>query len=640
MMQGQKDLDTVSRLIMSELTPLVGAHRGAFFILDPEEPAPLLKLVATYAYTERKHASNRFRPGEGLVGQCALEKKTILLTQVPPDYVPIRSALGEAPPLNVVVLPVLFEGELKGVIELASFHEFSTNHRIFLDQLTQSIGAVLNMIGATTRTEKLLQQSQSLTRELRSQSRELTEQQEELKRSNTALEKQAIELEEKAKQLERQKDIEIKNREVEAARALLEEKAEQLQLISRYKSQFLANVSHELRTPLNSLLVLSQLLAENKDANLSEKQVEYARTIHSSGADLLALIDDILDLSRVEAGKMRVEPRDVPLAEVARFVERSFGAIAEQKGLQFAIELAPSVPTHIRTDQQRLEQVLKNLLANAFKFTDKGSVRLRIETVQDRARFGASLPRASGRVLAFAVTDTGIGIPEDKQAVIFEAFEQADGATSRHYGGTGLGLSISREIARLLGGEIHVESAHGAGSTFTMLLPERAPEPVGRGAERDGAAPPCDPGATSPASSPPHADGPRPAPAPHEAVPGGKVLLVDDDVRNVFALTSMLESYGIEVVHAENGRNGIAALERHPDVDLVLMDVMMPEMDGYETMRAIRRHPAHAALPIIAVTAKALPQDRDECLAAGASDYLSKPVHADRLVELISAWTR
>src|SRR5947207_1806294 len=358
MMQGQKNLDTVSRLIMSQLTPLVSAHHGACFMVDQVCAATVLKLVATYAYKERKSVANRFRVGEGLVGQCALEKKPILLTRVPADYIQISSGLGEAPPLNIIVLPVLFEGEVKAVIELASFHPFSAIHQLFLNQLMESIGVVLNMIIANMRTEHLLLQSPGLTQELQSQSKELTIQQEELKRTNSALEKQALELEEKAKQLEEQNaNIEVKNREVELARASLEEKAEQLSLISKYKSEFLANMSHELRTPLNSLLILAKLLADNKDANLSEKQVEYAKTIYASGGDLLTLINEILDLSKVEAGKMQIEPRDIALLDLKDYFERTFRPVAEPKGLEFDIEISEGMPAYIRTDPQRLPQV-------------------------------------------------------------------------------------------------------------------------------------------------------------------------------------------------------------------------------------------------------------------------------------------
>src|SRR3954462_6377844 len=386
MMQGQKNLDTVSRLIMSQLTPLVSAHHGAFFMMDTDEK--VLKLVATYAYKERKGLANRFHLGESLVGQCALEKKSILLTRVPADYIAISSGLGEATPLNIIVLPVLFEGEVKAVIELASFNSFSAIHQIFLDQLTESIGVVLNMIGANMRTEQLLQQSQGLTQELQSQSKELTIQQEELKRPNSALEKQALELEEKAKQLEEQNaSIEVKNREGKLARASLEDKAEQLAMISKYKSEFLANMSHELRTPLNSLLILAKLLADNKDTNLSEKQVEYAKTIYASGGDLLSLINEILDLSKVEAGKMQIEPRDIALLDLKDFFERNFRPVAEQKNLAFQIEIDDAVPTHIRTAPQRLQQVLKTVRANAFKFPEEGTVSVRVEAIQDRSRF-------------------------------------------------------------------------------------------------------------------------------------------------------------------------------------------------------------------------------------------------------------
>jgi signal transduction histidine kinase/DNA-binding response OmpR family regulator/HAMP domain-containing protein len=931
MMQGQKNLDTVSRLIMSELTPLVSAHHGAFFMMDREESQPVLKLIATYAYRERKSVSNRFSPGEGLVGQCALERKPILLSKVPPDYIQINSGLGEAPPLSIIVLPVLFEGEVKAVIELASFNAFSAIHQIFLDQLTESIGVVLNMISANMRTEQLLQQSQSLTQELQTQSRELTVQQQELKRTNAALEKQALELEEKAKQLEEQnQNIEIKNREVEMARASLEEKAEQLQLISKYKSEFLANMSHELRTPLNSLLILAKLLADNKEQNLSDKQIEYAKTIYASGGDLLSLINEILDLSKVEAGKMQIEPRDIALTDVKQFVERTFAPVAEQKSLRFSVELDDSLPATVRTDPQRLQQVLKNLLANAFKFTEHGSVELRIDTVADRRALEHSALHHANHVIAFSVIDTGIGIPRHKQKIIFEAFQQADGTTSRKYGGTGLGLSISREITRLLGGEIHVTSEPGKGSRFTIYLPDRyvgpedvdideltppriepMPTPGADAAPPDVRTPNLDALAPTPAVLPesiapravdddrehlregdrvlliieddakfarimvtmarehgfkavvasrgdtglalanelqpaaitldiqlPVVDGwsildrlkrnPRTRHIPvhvisivekskkgaamgafaylekpvskdalegvfthinsfvdkrvkklllveddtnqaksineligegedvaittvstgeaalrelesgdfdcvvldlvlgdvdgtklleqiktqprfrdlpvvvytgrelsrkeelrlkkfaesvilkngasspdrllndtalflhrveeelpertrrllqgshaeDQPIAGKKVLVVDDDVRNIFALTSVLETHGVDVVYAENGKEGIAALERNPDVDLVLMDVMMPEMDGYETMRAIRKDPGFKNVPIIAVTAKALKEDRDKCIGAGASDYLPKPVDADKLLQLIRLWAR
>src|SRR5207302_1224252 len=400
MMQGQKDLESVSRLIMSELTPLVSAHHGAFFMSDAETAAPSLRLIASYAYRARKHVANRFSIGEGLVGQAALEKQPILLQNVPDDYIQITSGLGEAPPRNIIVLPILFEGNVKAVIELASFLPFSGIHQTFLDQLAESIGVVLNMIQANMRTEELLEQSQKLTQELQSQSKELQQQQEELKRSNTELEAQARtlrqseelikeqqeelqqvneELEEKASLLaEQNAKVEQKNREVESARQALEEKAQQLALSSKYKSEFLANMSHELRTPLNSLLILAKLLTENKDSNLTPKQVEFAQTIYSSGTDLLNLINDILDLSKVEAGKMEVNATDVTIRDITDFVDRTFRPVAEQKSLNFSVAAAPEAPSPIYTDGQRLQQVFKNLLSNAIKFTERGAVTFSI----------------------------------------------------------------------------------------------------------------------------------------------------------------------------------------------------------------------------------------------------------------------
>src|SRR5687768_7892911 len=486
---------------MSELTPLVSAHHGAFYIMDREDNAPVLKLIASYAYKERKHIGSRFHLGEGLVGQAALEKKPILLTNVPDDYIRITSGLGEAPPRNILVMPVLFEGEVKAVIELASFLPFSQIHQLFLDQLGESVGVVLNMIAANMRTSELLEQSQSLTQELQSQSQELQQRQSELRRSNAELEAQTKslraseellrdqqeelqqvneELEEKASLLaEQNRKVEQKNQEVEAARVALEDKAEQLALSSRYKSEFLANMSHELRTPLNSLLILAKLLTENKDGNLTAKQVEFAQTILSSGTDLLNLINDVLDLSKVEAGKMEVEPAEVPIQEIRTFVERSFAPVAESKGLGFVVEVQPDLPQSMITDSQRLQQVLKNLLSNAFKFTERGQVALTIRRADKARRFSnPALDNADG-VVAFAVSDTGIGIAKEHQRLIFEAFQQADGTTSRKYGGTGLGLSISREIARLLGGEVRVESVPGKGSTFTLFLPSRYVDPTG-----------------------------------------------------------------------------------------------------------------------------------------------------------------
>ncbi len=942
MLQGLRDLETVSRLIMSELTPLVDAQHGAFFMREGDDADSLLRLIATYGYKERKNVPNRFSLGEGLVGQAALEQASILLTEAPEDYIKVTSGLGSSAPVNLIVLPVLFEDQVMAVIELASFARFTPVQRAFLEQLSESIGVVLNTIIANMRTEELLEQSQGLTQELQAQSEELQAQQEELQQTNKELEEQAAslkaseellqtqqeelqqtneELEEKAQLLEEQnRRIEIKNQEIEQARRALEEKAEQLALSSRYKSEFLANMSHELRTPLNSLLILARLLQENPNGNLTEKQVEFANTIYSAGSDLLDLINDILDLSKVEAGRMDVNVTDVKLADVREFVERSFRPIADDKNLSFDVEVTgANVPPTLETDEQRLQQILKNLLSNAFKFTESGGVTLRISTAETGRRFMTPALAEADTVLAFSVVDTGIGIARDKLRLIFEAFQQADGSTARRYGGTGLGLSISREIARLLGGEIEVTSEAGEGSTFTLYLPssfrletERTPTPeefteaVHWPDEDRGAIPaaPPEPPELDPAMLLPSdvrddreeidegdrvvliieddADfakteleiarergfkgvvalrGDSGLALAHEykpdaivldmklpvmdgwtvldhlkhhpetrhipvhivsagdgrqnalkagavaflekpitkdalldafgeirtfvdrpvknlllveddeaqrkavadlvggeedvhvtavgsseeaisaleerhydcmvvdlklpdmtgfdlleklkgderflAIPvivytgkeltrreetklkkfseaivvkdassperlldetslflhrierklpqdkrkmleqlhsaddvfkGKKILIVDDDVRNVFALTSVLEASGMEVVYAENGKDGIEALQANPDVDLVLMDIMMPELDGYETIRAIREIEEFQQLPIISLTAKAMKGDREKSIASGASDYITKPVDTDQLLSLMRVW--
>jgi CheY-like chemotaxis protein len=882
----------VGRLILSELAPVVSAQQGVFYMMDGSADEPELQLLASYAYRERKGVSNRFKLGEGLVGQAALEKKRILLTSVPSDYVQISSGLGEAAPMNIVVLPILFEGQVKAVMELSSLDQFNPTHQAFLDQLTESIGIVLNTIEANTRTEDLLKQSQSLASELQSQ-------QEELQQTNQ-------ELEEKARQLfEQNEEVERKNREVEQARQALEGKAQQLSLTSRYKSEFLANMSHELRTPLNSLLILADQLSSNPDGNLTPKQVEFARTIRGSGKDLLKLINDILDLSKIESGTVTIDVGEVRFEEMRQTMERTFRHVAEGNGLSFKIDIDPSMPEAVRTDAQRLDQVLKNLLSNAFKFTDRGHVNLRVAPANEGwSAENANLARAE-TVLAFSVSDSGIGIPADKQTTIFEAFQQADGSTSRKFGGTGLGLAISRELARVLGGEIHVESSEGRGSTFTLFLPqsysaaplERAtppglPKPVQHDSTSNGGTPvmPMEctladdrlnilpgeksvliveddrdfaqwlldvarrngfkavvtprgkaalelvrefvPSAITLDLSLPDVDGwqildrlksdltTRHIPVfvisaqeepenalkqgalrfltkpidesqitqiftkvkemgeskskkllvieddesqrndirelignetahltdaadahaalaalrrerfdcvvldlmlpdmsgfdliekirgenedlpiivytakdlsqeeeeklnrvaqttivknvrsperlfdqtalwlhrdaatlpeekreilrrlhdPNAILAGKKVIIVDDDIRNIFAMTGMLERYQMEIHSAETGKAALELLQNEPETDLVLMDIMLPEMDGYETMRAIRKMYGFEQLPIIALTARAMKGDREKCIDAGASDYISKPVDTERLLTLLRNW--
>ena len=717
LMQGHRDLLEVAQLIMSELTPLTSAQFGAFFLADYPQVTdgttaePILRRIAAYGF--RKKGTAEFSFGEGLVGQAAVEGKPILITEVPKDYITVGSGLGEAAPASIAVLPILFEDQVLGVLEVASLRPFSDTHLAFFDQFVGTIGVTINTIMANSRTEALLTESQRLAQELQERSDELQRQQAELRRSNA-------ELEEKAALLAKQnRAIEVQNFQIEQARRALEERAQQLALSSRYKSEFLANMSHELRTPLNSLLVLAKLLSENPDGNLTGKQVDFARTIHESGSDLLQLINDILDLSKVEAGKMDVHPQVLAMATLVEYVEAAFRPVAVDKGLTFRVEVSADVPEQLFTDEQRLQQVLRNLLSNAVKFTTAGDVRLQISRVAN-VEFSGSLA-AESEVVAFAVTDTGVGVAEDKLRLIFDAFQQADGTTSRRYGGTGLGLSISRDIAQLLGGEIRARSSIGRGSTFTLYLPVRYPvaRPASGGGSRGPAgqagqarfaarprhagaagkpaarttAAPDGPARSGPARSGPAGDGPagdgpagdgpagdepaRPArghaaidskaptgarraqtpneetrthaertreralsaePDPGDALNGAKILIIDDDVRNVFALTSVFERCGAQVLYAENGREGIDVLERTEDVALVLMDVMMPELDGYATTEAVRRMPQFANLPIIALTAKAMKGDREKSISAGASDYIPKPVDVEHLLQVMRQW--
>ncbi|WP_338900105.1 HAMP domain-containing protein [Streptomyces sp. TG1A-60] len=787
LMQGHRDLSVVAELIMDELTPLVSAQYGAFYLAEDTTRGPELRLVGSYGYPDETDRPDRIPVGRSLVGQAARNRRPISVAELPPGYVTISSGLGQAVPGALMVLPIVVEDQVLGVIELGSVSRFTQIHQDFLAQLMPTIGVNLNTIVANARTEELLGESQRLTAELQARSEELQVQQDELQRSNA-------ELEEKASLLASQNsDIEAKNLEIEQARQELETRAQQLSLASKYKSEFLANMSHELRTPLNSLLILAQLLAQNPSRNLTPKQVEYAGIIHSAGSDLLQLINDILDLSKVEAGKMDVTPERVPLGKLLEYVEATFRPMTTQKSLDFTVGTAPGTPADLLTDDSRLRQILRNLLSNAVKFTEQGGVALRIEPAADR-EVPTGVHRG-GPVVAFRVKDTGIGIPPQQLDTIFGAFQQADGTTSRKYGGTGLGLSITREIAHLLGGAVTVDSTPGQGTTFTLYLPvaradfedlldgggrptehphttgpelppasrpdaastpvpeqrrrrllvvedrprglltlvaERAvadiaPDPDNRlgaidiitaiGAQEAAstlAAEPChcvvlelgmpdDEGArlldamegdsalasvpvlvhTGHRVNPAHeqtlrsrakgrpldflssldelreritlhlsAEEPgdvlslvrveepqRPAAQVVDgAFLGRTVLVVDDDARNLFALSGMLELQGFHVLHADNGRKGIEMLLAHPDVSLVLMDVMMPEMDGYTATAEIRAMPRYADLPIIAVTAKAMPGDQEKSLASGANDYVTKPVDTDDLIGRVRRW--
>jgi HAMP domain-containing protein/signal transduction histidine kinase len=600
LMQGERDLAVVAELIMNELIPLVGGQQGAFFLADASEAEASLRLIAGYGLAPGGEVPDQVLVGESLIGQVARTRRPIVLNEVPAGYARISSAIGESRPVNVMIVPIVFEDQVLGVIEAGSLWPFTQVHRDFLEQLMEAIGVNVNTMIANARTDALLEESQRLTAELQSR-------QQELQRSNA-------ELADKAALLAAQnRDIETKNAEIEQARQEIEERAKQLDQASRYKSQFLANMSHELRTPLNSLLVLARLLAQNPNGNLTVKQVEYATVIHSSGSDLLRLINDILDLTKVEAGKMDINPERFALAGLIEDLRGVFGPLTEEKRLAFTIGTGPGVPADLFTDKQRLRQILYNLLSNAVKFTERGRVELRIETAAGKDPAGDSS-------IVFSVADTGIGIGRDNLTSIFSAFQQADGTTSRRYGGTGLGLAICREVAARLGGEVTVHSELGLGSTFGVHLPlsqhggSHSRTLAGDGSVR-----------------------PVPAAMPHEVLRSHKVLVVDDDPRNSFVLTDVLEMHGMTVVQATDGRKAIAELSAG-DIDLVLMDVMMPQMDGYETTRAIRRMPQYTRLPVITVTARAMQGDREKSIDAGATDYITKPIDIEELLNCMERW--
>ena len=641
LLQGQRNIRHVSNLILSQLVPLVNAHQALFYVTRQHEGENVLELAASYAAPNRRRPPQRLRLGDGLIGQCAADKRVMLLTDAPQDYMRISSGLGESRPSTIIVLPALFEGEVKAVLELASFERFSSIHTLFLDQLMESIGIVLNTLAANMQTEALLAQSQLLTAELQSQ-------QGELKKTNDRLEQQAAtlhqsedllrsqqeqlrgkneELVEKANLLSWQnKQVEAKNQEVERAKKLLEEKAEQLALISKYKSEFLANMSHELRTPLNSLLILSKLLADNADDNLSSKQIEFAQTIHRAGSELLALINDILDLSKIESGMVTLDVGTVPFAEIADNLQRGFEQIASDKSLSMTIRLDPELPLATVTDEKRLQQILKNLLSNAFKFTHQGGVELAIRRANGGWNPGHTALNAAAGVVAYSVTDSGIGIPGDKLRVIFEAFQQADGTTSRKYGGTGLGLSISREICRLLGGEITVESTPGKGSRFTLYLPiaydfgnnvsahvsrpvllagqQGAQVVVGR--------------ESTPLLVPAELTDDRQNIQPGEAV----LLIIEDDAKFGRILLDLAHDRGFKAVVSATG-SGALPLVRRFSPALITLDINLPDMDGWRLLDILKRSPDTRHIPIHIIS---VDDPRERGLQMGAFSVLEKPV--------------
>ncbi|HVE50799.1 MAG TPA: HAMP domain-containing protein [Casimicrobiaceae bacterium] len=650
MLQGQKELKTVARLILSELAPVVSAQQGVFYVLDGADSQRPLTLLASYGGKGHGALGSRLELGEGLVGQCAVEREKILLSDVPVDYLAIFSGLGSAPPQSLLVMPIVFEGQVKGVIELASFDRFSSVHEAFLDQLTESIGIVINTIEANTRTEDLLAQSQSLAQEL--QSRQL-----ELQQTNQELEEKALLL------AHQNQEVERKNQEVEQARKALEEKAEQLALTSKYKSEFLANMSHELRTPLNSLLILSDQLCKNPTGNLTARQVDFSKTIHASGNDLLTLINDILDLSKIESGTVVLDPTDLLFDDLRRYVERTFRHVAEAKNLSFFIRIDAALPPTMFSDAKRLQQVLKNLLSNAFKFTHQGGVTLTVERVEAGWNSDVeSLNRATD-VIAISVADTGIGILPDKQQIIFEAFQQADGSTSRKYGGTGLGLAISRELSRLLGGEIRLASMPRAGSTFTLYLPlvYMPPRTSRKGldrplleapalaapivepanvtaavAPRDGVAwrARLEPATEKPTTEVAHTDSPRLVNElgddranllPTDNV----VLIVEND--NAFAryLLEQVRASGMKALTTSLGVTALAlAAEYKPTA--VTLDIHLPDIEGWRVLHRLKNDSQMRHVPVVVISTD---EARDRAFDAGAYAFLAKPVQGESEVQ-------
>jgi len=658
LLQGQRDLLTVARLILSEMAPLVEMQHGVFYITDTHDEETVLKLLASYAYRQRKTVSTAFRLGESIVGQCALEKERIIINNVPSEYVKINSGLGDAPPTNIVVLPVLFEGKVKAVIELASFTPFNEIHYGFLDQLTESIGIVINTIEANMRTEELLKQSQSLAQELQQGQAELQEtnrrlemqaqslqtSEELLKQQQEELQQTNQELQEKARLLSEQKsEVEEKNYEIEFARTALEDKAKQLALSSKYKSEFLANMSHELRTPLNSMLILSKMLSENSDTNLDEKQIEFAETIHSSGADLLALINEILDLSKIESGNMGVEIGEAPFSELKEDIERNFRQIAGEKGLRLIVEMKEGLPSSMQTDVKRLRQVLKNLLSNAFKFTQKGHVGVQISVAESGWSLDNLCLNRSPSVIAFRVSDTGIGIPDEKQQLIFEAFQQADGTTSRKYGGTGLGLSISREIARLLGGEIALESTHGEGSAFTFFLPESYETAVAVSEENDADEESVSGNGHVQKTFISMARGSEDTTASNvkiivrddrsEIQPGDQVLLiVEDDISFARILVDIGHEHGFKCLVAQHGEDALMIARKFRPSGITL-DLTLPGVHGYAVLDRLKHDPSTRHIPVQIIS---IIDDLTHVLRLGAFGHITKPVDRGKLVDGVS----
>ncbi|WLR54450.1 ATP-binding protein [Mesobacillus subterraneus] len=636
------DTKALTENFITKLTPLMGGDLGAFYLKD--EAAAHFRKIASYADGQGRDG---FDEGEGLVGQCAAEKKMLILNQVPADYRVISTGLGAAVPQSIIIAPVLLKDEVIAVVEIASLSAFTPGSQKLLENVLETLGIGITNILGRMEVERLLLESQAQTEELQAQSEELQSQAEELQSQSEELQMQTEELRITNEQLEeRTRDAELKSEELQAAKEALEQKAKELEQSSSYKSEFLANMSHELRTPLNSILLLSEMLLDDAEHGLSDEQKEFSKVIHSSGQDLLNLINDILDLSKVEAGKLEVSFEEVFLDEFAGRLERQFDQVAKNKKINFIVTKTDDITPIIYTDEQRLQQILKNLLSNAFKFTEEGTVSIKIEKAPEEETIGCPLAGHSDTWVKFTVTDSGIGIPSEKQRMIFEAFQQVDGAIMRKYGGTGLGLSISREFSHLLGGVCKVDSKEGEGSTFTVIIPNlpngypaadmdllefqnevaAAVEPSMNDTKERGEV------------TADHQQEQESGPDRTTVLTGKTVVVADDDHRNIFTLKNVLKKEGMKVITAENGVICLEKMNELDAVDIVLMDIMMPVMDGYETIRQIRQTGSHSETPIIALTAKAMKGDREKCLDAGANDYISKPMKLDQLLSAMRVW--
>jgi two-component system chemotaxis sensor kinase CheA len=641
--QGISDITELSETFVNKLAPMLDAVYGVVYLRNHVGGETRYVKAAGYAASGVDPSSASFQIGEGLVGQCAVDKRIFLMDNLPENHVKVTSGLGVSTPRSLLVAPIMVEGKAEAVIELASLQPFQSKHLTLVDSLQEKFGSAITSVRSRMEVERLLSESQMLTEELQAQSEELQTQseelqmqQEQLRMTNEFLEEQNHFAEQKALELKKAKDE-------------LEEFSLKLQTSSRYKSDFLANMSHELRTPLNSIMILSQMLAENNGDMQMSEVVDYSRVVYAAGNDLLALIDDILDLSKVEAGKIEIMTDEVNVTEIPQLMKLMFAPVADKKGLDFEVILEPNVPNVILTDGQRMQQIVKNLLSNAFKFTEQGSVTMKI-ALADPSRIQELLHRdPEETVLAISITDTGIGIPIDKQQVIFEAFQQVDGTTNRQYGGTGLGLSICREFTRLLGGSIVVKSELHKGSTFTLYVPnahESEPEVQENDHPRweiAAASEELKLDSTATFSTEPSiliAEQPlaEPISSDSQLFHGKRVLLVDDDARNVFALVTALETKGVTVEIADHGKHALELLSVDSDYDLVLMDIMMPVMGGYDAMKAIRGQLQLHDIPIIALTAKAMKSEKEKCLESGASDYITKPLNMDQLFSLMRVW--